>query len=224
MEKLKRTRRGPLFLVPKCYNSEMRKIIIVGVVIAVAVASIVAFMKQAVDNKNGIMKIETMTITSPSFAHNGTIPKKYTCDGENVSPELRIEGVPKEAKSLALIMDDPDAPMETWVHWIIWNLTRLEGDPPSAIEIEENVGSFNTLVSGRNNSLVVRKAIEGITSFGKPGYGGPCPPSGTHRYFFRAYALDVALNIPNGAGRGDLERAMEGHILARAELVGFYGR
>lgn len=146
----------------------------------------------------------TMRLESPAFAHNQPIPTKYTCDGEDVSPPLKIFDVPANAKSLALIMDDPDAPRGTWLHWTVWNI------PPDTQEIAEN--------------SVPQGAVEGMTDFGRPGYGGPCPPSGTHRYFFKLYALDTMLNLPPGAKLSELEAAMSGHILAQAELIGLYSR
>ena len=145
-----------------------------------------------------------LTIESPSFGNNEMIPSKYTCDGQNINPPLKISGVSNTAKSLVLIMDDPDAPMGTWVHWTIWNIN------PKITEILEN--------------NVPENAVEGITSFKKPGYGGPCPPSGTHRYFFKLYALDTMLELNSKASASDIEKAMEGHILDSAELIGLYKR
>lgn len=145
-----------------------------------------------------------MKITSPAFTHNEKIPAKYTCDGEDKSPPLKIAGVPANALSLVLISDDPDAPMGTWVHWLVWNLE------PSVVEISEN-----TVPSG---------GVEGTTSWKRTGYGGPCPPSGIHRYFFKIYALDCKLDLKPRADIVDLERAMEGHVLDQAELIGLYSR
>lgn len=145
-----------------------------------------------------------MKLSSLVFQNNGYIPVKYTCDGENVNPPLEISGVPAGARSLVLIMDDPDAPRGTWVHWTLWNIN------PETKEIKENL-----LPSG---------AVEGLTSFGRPGYGGPCPPSGTHRYFFKLYALDTILNLNPEADKKLLEKAMEGHILDYAEIIGLYKR
>lgn len=147
---------------------------------------------------------ETMTIESSAFAHNGVIPAAHTCDGDNVSPPLTVHGVPTAAKSLALIVDDPDAPAGTWVHWLVWNIDPRTADIPA--------GS------------VPPGAAQGMTSFGKRGYGGPCPPSGTHRYFFKLYALDTMLALTSDAGKVALEKAMEGHILDSAELIGLYRR
>lgn len=145
-----------------------------------------------------------MKIASSAFDHNQSIPVKYTCDGENTNPPLTFSGVPKEAKSLALIMDDPDAPIKTWTHWVVYNIS------PKTTEIAEN--------------SVPARAIEVPTSFGKPGYGGPCPPSGTHRYFFKLYALDTTLSAGSVNSAKDLEKAMEAHILEQVELVGLYSR
>lgn len=146
----------------------------------------------------------TLKISSTAFAHNGPIPSKYTCDGADVSPPLAIENVPAGAKSLALIMDDPDAPAGTWVHWVMWSIE------PSTKEVREN-----TVPAG---------ASQGITDFRKAKYGGPCPPSGTHRYFFKLYALDAVLALAPNAGKAAVEAAMKSHILAQTELIGLYTR
>lgn len=138
------------------------------------------------------------------FKNNENIPKKYTCDGENVSPPLEISGVPEKAKSLVLIADDPDAPMGTWAHWTMWNID------PKTQKIEEN-----STPDG---------AVEGVTSYKKPGYGGPCPPSGVHRYFFKLYAIDTELNLPKSAEKLDIEKEINGRILDQAELIGLYSR
>src|SRR3989338_7575557 len=145
-----------------------------------------------------------MLIASAAFERNGPIPAKYTCDGENISPPLTFSGVPEETKSLALIMDDPDAPRGTWVHWTMWNID------PATINV-----AANSIPPG---------AVEGKTSAGKSGYGGPCPPSGTHRYYFKLYALDANLNLDESANKQDLEGVMAGHVLGQAELIGLYSR
>lgn len=142
-----------------------------------------------------------MKITSPEFQHNQFIPKKFTCEGQDISPALIIDGIPKEAKSLSLIVDDPDAPMGTWVHWVVYDIPiikRIEGDS----------------IPGK----------QGMNNFGRKDYGGPCPPSGTHRYFFKIYALDTTLDLNEGISKGALEKAMQGHILDKAELIGLYKR
>ena len=150
-----------------------------------------------------------MNIISTAFGNQQKIPPKYTCVGENISPPLQFLDVPNAAKSLVVIVDDPDAPMGTWVHWVLYNL------PADNIGVVENVPSTETLKAG---------AFQGKNDFGKIGYGGPCPPSGTHRYFFKVYALDLILDQPPGASKEQLEKAMKGHILARGELMGTYGR
>ncbi|MEM3126574.1 MAG: YbhB/YbcL family Raf kinase inhibitor-like protein [Candidatus Woesearchaeota archaeon] len=142
-----------------------------------------------------------MKLTS-TFGNNQLMDSKYTCDGEDVSPELRISNIPPNAKSLALIMDDPDAPMGTFVHWVVWNIA------PTKTVIKEGE----------------EPAMRGRTNFGKLGYGGPCPPSGTHRYFFKLYALDSQINLKEGATKAELEKAMQNHIIAKTELVGLYKR
>jgi len=150
-----------------------------------------------------------MDIKSQAFVPGALIPPKYTCDGADVSPPLSFTGAPAGTKSFALIADDPDAPMGTWVHWVAWNI------PAGTRSLEEGVPKKETLPDG------VR---QGSNDFRRVGYGGPCPPSGTHRYFFRLYALDAALNLPATATKQDLEKAMQEHILAQAELMGKYTR
>jgi Raf kinase inhibitor-like YbhB/YbcL family protein len=145
--------------------------------------------------------MHTLRVTSPAFKSNSLIPEKYTCDGDDVNPALLIEDLPEKVKSLALIVDDPDAPRGTWVHWVVWNI-------PPVKEIRENS------VPG----------IEGINDFQKHSYGGPCPPSGTHRYFFKVYALDKSLKLSQNARKKDVEKAMDGHILAKGEIIGLYSR
>ena len=148
-------------------------------------------------------------ITSSAFEDGGLIPARYTCDGEDISPPLQWAGVPEGVRSIALICDDPDAPMGTFVHWVLFNL------PAVTKELAEDVPADKTLQNG---------ARQGITDFGRIGYGGPCPPSGTHRYFFKIYALDAELALKAGAGKRELLKAMEGHILAQGQLVGKYRR
>ena len=144
-----------------------------------------------------------MKITSSAFQEGGNIPSKFTCDGANVNPPLHIEQVPAQAKSLALIVDDPDAPGGLFIHWLVW------GIDPKTTEIAENG--------------VPPNAVQGKNGFGKTGYGGPCPPSGTHRYYFRVYALDVA-QVQVGSTRADLDRAMQGHIIGQGQLMGRYSK
>jgi Raf kinase inhibitor-like YbhB/YbcL family protein len=145
-----------------------------------------------------------MKIESSVFADNDKIPAKYTCDGEGAPPTLKISDVSLGAKSLALIVDDPDAPNGDFVHWVVWNI-----DPQtSAIE----------------NGILPRGAVEGHTSLNKSGWVPPCPPSGIHHYHFKLSALDIVLSIPESGTKADLLRAMEGHIINNATLVGSYGR
>ena len=145
-----------------------------------------------------------MEITSPAFEHNQNIPPKYTCDGENISPPLNFSDIPEKAQSLVLISDDPDAPAGTWIHWLIWNID------PNTNQIAEN--------------SVPQGSIEGTTSFGQTGYGGPCPPSGQHRYFFKLYALDTKIELNPEAKKEDLEKAISNHILDQTEIIGLYQR
>lgn len=147
---------------------------------------------------------QPMHLSSPAFEMNAFIPAQYTCDSDNVSPPLAWSDAPADTKSFALIIDDPDAPRGTWVHWVVWNIEpatthTIEGTPP-------------------------RGSTQGVNDFGTHAYGGPCPPSGTHRYFFKLYALDTMLDLPASADKGALERAMVEHILAHTELVGRYAR
>lgn len=148
-------------------------------------------------------------LSSPAFADGQMIPPKYTADGEDISPPLAWEGLPQETQSLALICDDPDAPVGTWVHWLIWNIPRDAGS------LSENVPMQQQLATG---------ARQGVNDFGRIGYGGPAPPRGTHRYFFRLYALNTVLDLPAGARRAQLEKAMKGRILGQAQLMGKYAR
>jgi len=150
----------------------------------------------------------TILVSSSAFQEGGTIPAKYTCDGNDISPPLKWTGIPDVTKSLALISDDPDAPMGTWVHWVMWNI------PPSVHELAESVPPKPELPDGSR---------QGISDFRRPGYGGPCPPSGVHRYYFKVYALDTMLDLPSSTRRADLLKAMKGHILAEGQLMGRYG-
>lgn len=147
-----------------------------------------------------------MNLTSTAFQNNATIPSQYTCDGTDISPPLTWQDVPANTKSLVLIVDDPDAPMGTWDHWIIFNIA------PSVSSLPENI---TALPPG---------AIEGTNSFGKTNYGGPCPPHGKHRYFFKLYALDTTLPLQNNVNKKAVESAMQGHVLAQSTLIGLYQR
>ena len=145
--------------------------------------------------------MRNLVVTSPAFVDGEYIPSKYTCDGDDVNPPLNIRGIPEGTKSLVLIVDDPDAPIGTWVHWVVWNI------PPKGEIGEDSV-----------------PGTEGLNDFRKHSYGGPCPPSGTHRYFFKVYALDTKLDLKRNSRKRDVERAMKGHILAQGQLVGLYSR
>ncbi len=140
-----------------------------------------------------------MKLTSPEFENGKMIPRKFTCEGDDINPTLIIEDIPAGTKSLALIVDDPDAPMGTGVHWVSFNI-------PVVSQIDED------RIPGK----------QGINDFGRNDYGGPCPPSGTHRYFFKIYALDTVLDLNEGINKQALEDAMEDHILNKAELIGLY--
>lgn len=148
-------------------------------------------------------------VASPAFKEGRMIPKKYTADGPNVSPPLEWESVPEGVQSFALICDDPDAPVGVWVHWVLYNL------PAEIKSLPENVPSKKTLENG---------AAQGTNDFRKIGYGGPAPPSGTHRYYFKLYALDTKLNLEPGVTKDDLLKAMKGRILAHGRLMGKYKR
>jgi len=145
-----------------------------------------------------------MHITSPAFEDNSKIPDTYTCKGQDINPPLKFGNIPEETESFVLIMDDPDAPVGIWVHWIMWNI------PAETTHIAEN--------------SVPKGAAQGVNSWMKNSYGGPCPPSGMHRYFFKLYALNTTLDLQKDAKKNDVERAMQGHILAEAQLIGLYSK
>jgi len=152
---------------------------------------------------------ETMEITSTAFEHEGMIPVKYTCDGADVSPPLTWAGLPSSTKALALICDDPDAPMGTWVHWVYYDIPSDITGLPEKMTNEDHPAQGGT---------------QGVSDFRRTGYGGPCPPGGTHRYYFKLYALDSMLNLPAKVTKKQLLKAMEGHILDMTELMGTYKR
>jgi Raf kinase inhibitor-like YbhB/YbcL family protein len=144
-----------------------------------------------------------MKITSSAFHEGANIPSKFTCDGSDTSPPLQIAGVPSGAKSLVLIVDDPDAPSGLFTHWLVWNI------PPQTDSIAEGSAP---------------KGVQGANDFGKSGYGGPCPPLGTHRYSFKIFALDRELELRSGAKRSQVDAAMKGHVIAQGQLVGRYAK
>jgi hypothetical protein len=148
-----------------------------------------------------------IAVESSAFSSMRTIPSKYTCDGKDISPPISWKKIPAKTQSIVLICDDPDAPGGAWVHWVCYDI------PKTVDSLPENIPQSDTLEMGGK---------QGRTDFGKIGYGGPCPPSGTHRYFFKVYALDAMLGIQSGKTKREIERAMKGHILAQGELVGKY--
>jgi Raf kinase inhibitor-like YbhB/YbcL family protein len=158
------------------------------------------------EEKEAEDSIPEIRITSPAFVDGGTIPARYTCDGDDICPEMSWKNVPEEAVSLAMIVDDPDAPGGTWVHCVAYNISPSD----TSISTEE-IAAGQEVVMGEN-------------SWGKMAYGGPCPPGGTHRYFFKIYALDKKLELESGATKEELLKAMEGHVLAKGELMGTYQR
>lgn len=186
----------------------MLKYLLIASIILVSV--LVFWQSKTVLNqkKNNILSNQerqgAMKISSLVFKNNSPIPAQYTCDGQNINPPLEVSDVPPETTSLALIVDDPDAPGGTFLHWLVWDID------PNNSKIEEN-----SLPNG---------AVEGKTSFGKIGYGGPCPPSGEHHYFFKIYALDVKMGLATGSNLRDVKKALEGHILATSDLIGKYQR
>jgi hypothetical protein len=156
-----------------------------------------------------VSNLPTFTLRSPAFAQGQPIPQRYTCDGEDVSPPLAWEGAP-QAAAFVLIVDDPDAPMGTFTHWVLYNI------PGQLTSLPEGLAKEGRLSQGM---------LQGRNDFGRLGYGGPCPPRGpAHRYYFRLYALHAPLDLPPGANKAQVLKAMEGHVLAWAELMGTYGR
>jgi len=152
----------------------------------------------------------SLTVTSPAFEAGGAMPAKYTCQGEDTSPALEWSALPQGTQSLALMMDDPDAPVGTWVHWVVYNL------PPETMGLPESASTAKGVAFN-----LPEGTLQGPTSFRRSDYGGPCPPSGSHRYFFKVYALDIAIT-QTGLDKAALLQAMDGHVLASGELVGVY--
>lgn len=172
----------------------MKKMIVLSIIMCSAFAFGVITCGAA-----GKKDVKRMKLTSTAFEHNGNIPKKYTCQGSNVNPPLIIQDAPKNAKSLALIVDDPDAPMGTWVHWVLYDIPLSSG-------IAENTAP----------------GMHGANSSGQNKYYGPCPPSGTHHYHFKLYALDRQINLKEGLSKKELEDVMKHYIIGTAELIGLY--
>jgi Raf kinase inhibitor-like YbhB/YbcL family protein len=185
-----------------------RKLFIGGSIFLVIIFFGIVAMQRAFntaqESAKNISYTTNMLLTSPSFENNAAIPKKYTCDGGDINPELLIQNVPDDAKSLALILDDPDAPNGIFTHWVVWNI-----DPRTMSIKQESVPP---------------KSSEGKNSAGRVGYIGPCPPSGVHHYHFKMYALDAMLALPEGASKAELEKSMQGHILEETDFVGTYSR
>jgi hypothetical protein len=159
-------------------------------------------------NEPNSSKSTKIKIESPAFNRNQIIPTKYTCDGENISPPLKWSNFPYRTVSFVIICDDPDAPGGNWVHWVIYNI-------PAKLQLNENIPNLERLPDG---------TMQGKNSWGKIGYGGPCPPSGTHKYIFKIYALDNFLDIPGGATKKEVLQAMNGKVIAKGELIGKYKR
>jgi Raf kinase inhibitor-like YbhB/YbcL family protein len=201
----------------------MRRVLCIGTVLFVmgVVASVAEMHPLTYKSEGNVAYAETrkgaiamtLVITSPAFSHNKGIPSTYTCDGEDISPALEWSGLPEGTKSIALIVDDPDAPdpaapKMTWVHWVLYNI------PPSATGLPEAVKPQD----------LPKGTKEGLNDWKRTGYGGPCPPIGRHRYFHKLYALDAVLPDLGKPTKKDLEKAIEAHILAKAEVVGTYQR
>ena len=180
----------------KCIK-DIKSILVVGMI----VIFIIVMNIGCVENQQG--RFGNMKLSSSVFEDNKAMPSEYTCDGADVSPPLSFSSIPENTKSLALIMDDPDAPMGIWVHWLVWNIPVNK----TGFSKGENI----TYPNGKND-------------FGNFGYGGPCPPSGIHRYFFKLYALDTTIELNEGSTKKQLESAMSGHIIEEAQLIGTYKR
>ena len=161
------------------------------------------------ETKNQKESVLEMKITSSAFEEGDMIPSKYTCDGENISPPLSWSEAPTGTKTFAIICDDPDAPAGTWVHWVVYNIPAGTTELPEAVPVKKEPDNG---------------AVQGLNDFRKTGYGGPCPPSGTHRYFFKIYALDAKPDLTGDVTKDILLDAMKGHILAQGQLIGKYSR
>ena len=189
-------------------NSRMNRTLVHFVILLVASTGLSSLTVSAQTAQEG--RSMSFHISTTSFPLEGSIPKKYTCDGKDVSPELSWAGAPQGTKSFALIVDDPDAPAGTWNHWLIWNI------PTSQHELNEGAS---------RSHAITENARQGQNDFRKIGYNGPCPPPGKpHRYYFKLFALDTELTLPAGSDRKQLDTAIRGHVLAQSELMGRYGR
>jgi len=188
----------------------MGKAVVAVLIAVILIISLLAVYMGMVRKPETIPPIKTFKLTSPAFEEGGYIPRKYTCEGDDVSPPLSWEDYPSETKSFVLIVEDPDAPRGVFTHWIAYNI------PADVNMLEEGVERVEKLPSG---------IMQGVNDFGRIGYGGPCPPPGKpHRYVFKLYALDVVLDLEPGASKDEVLKAMSGHILAEATLTGLYSR
>lgn len=166
-----------------------------------AIIVICIFLTACSVQKTEVKEMQELNISSSAFENNANIPSNYTCDGDNINPPLSIENIPDGTKTMVLIVDDPDAPAGIWVHWVVWNI------PPTMLIEEDSI-----------------PGEESINDFQKTSWGGPCPHSGKHRYFFKVYALDIKLDLDEDSTKKEVEAAMQGHILAKGELIGLYER
>jgi len=194
----------------------MKKTLAISIILSIALA-VHAAEKEAT--------VAQFTLSSPSFRNNQPIPAKHSCEGEDAAPALKWEGAPSETKSFALICDDPDAPGGSWVHWVIYGMDATTTELPEKLGKVDQVFSVDYEMETQSAAKSM-SARQGMTDFGKTGYGGPCPPRGhgVHHYHFRLYALDTELNLAPRVTRKQLESAMKGHILAQTELIGTYQR
>ncbi len=180
-----------------------------GIIVGFIFFYLIAFGHNLICAEDESASVQTLTVQSKAFHQNHKIPSRFTCDGDDVSPDLAWSNVPKGTESYVVIVDDPDAPKGTWVHWVVYNIPLPVTNLPQGLPHEE---------------MLANGELQGMTDFGRVGYGGPCPPSGTHRYFFKVYALDTMLDFKAGASKSEVEAAMTGHILAQGELMGKYQR
>jgi Raf kinase inhibitor-like YbhB/YbcL family protein len=186
------------------------KLLLLIVIVGVGITASLACAKvNETAPKKGAKTMDTIQIESRAFKHMQPVPARYTCDGADISPPLSWSKLPAAAKSIVLICDDPDAPAGTWVHWVVYDLL------PTIDSLPENVPKIDSLpMSGK----------QGKTDFNRVGWNGPCPPGGTHRYFFKIYGLDTMLNLPSGKTKHEIEKTMKGHVVVQGELVGTYSR
>ncbi|HEY5037680.1 MAG TPA: YbhB/YbcL family Raf kinase inhibitor-like protein [bacterium] len=182
----------------------------IGICVLTLVLVLIAGMVHAAPKKKSMLRMQ-----SGSFKDGGMIPGKYACDGQNSSPELSWKGAPPQTKSFAVICDDPDAPSQTWVHWVIYNI-------PTNTVIATN--TFELLEAFPKDEKTTQGILQGVNDFKRIGYDGPCPPSGIHRYYFKLYALDSFLSLPAGESKDQLLKAMKGHLLGWTQIMGLYSK